>query len=522
MSLHNSGIQLLPRPSRSLLSVGSEDTRALLPDFATVKDLSQFTNRLFNWHLTVPGIYAQTITVCCFHFLFFIIIGCIMARRFQEGKFWLARVIQRRSGTIIVPNPMLAFLSMAGVYELVFIPFLLTAGKQFDRHTGPPSGIVLFFTLPWLSLAFGLIGAVLGTYFATPDSILDETKALSPFKRFFGQAKVINTLSILGPSVLFVTILVPSIVCNQYWHKAIAMEKRWQLQYSSASSFTSEMVQESQLIWYQALKAHRLASIIFFIWTIVAFTLSIAYCFVTHRLAVAVRRDLNIVKREYSNGTQTILIASSTSSPSTLVSGGSISTLAVQQSASAASPTRSPLSEIQSNKKNLEQALLHIYIQLLAIAPAAAGLGAIALTLALTLFSKLEQASTSGGNEFEACVSGIWLAMMYLILAAASLNVLSVAYKTYEPVFSAAKQNRLMSRSQIQLQDLIKGKAHIKSTFFRTFESSSLSVSSPIVNKYQEQHIDEIGTFDVTVIPDKDHFSSQESQTRTWDIEAKV
>jgi hypothetical protein len=102
MSLYDSGIQLLPRPPRSAFSMGNESTRATIPDFNNVTELSHFTNRLFNWHIPISSLFIQAIFTSVLIFIMVIVVTLIMATKIYQGKFWLIRVIRKSNETINV------------------------------------------------------------------------------------------------------------------------------------------------------------------------------------------------------------------------------------------------------------------------------------------------------------------------------------------------------------------------------------------------------------------------------------
>lgn len=145
--LYNKSIELIPKPPRSILSIGNESTRAALPNFNTVAELSRFTSRHFSWHIPIPSLYIQSIATGAFVFLMVVIVTLIMARRIYEGKFWLLRVIRRSTGIIIAPNPIVFFLIMSGFYGILFTPLFIIICHDFTKDTGPPRNIVLWFTV---------------------------------------------------------------------------------------------------------------------------------------------------------------------------------------------------------------------------------------------------------------------------------------------------------------------------------------------------------------------------------------
>lgn len=147
MSLYSSGFLLLPRPPRSILSMGNDSTRATLPDFASVKELSQFTSRHFNWYIPIPSLYTQALCASGLCYIMIIAASLTLARNIYQGKFWLVRVIRKPKSVIAVPNPIIAFLVLMGLYGLLFTPLFLLLVRDFMKHTGPPRHIILTLTV---------------------------------------------------------------------------------------------------------------------------------------------------------------------------------------------------------------------------------------------------------------------------------------------------------------------------------------------------------------------------------------
>lgn len=102
MSLYSHAFELLPRPDRSIFSSGDEATRARLPDFDTVAQLSQFTHRLIVWQMDVPSTFTQAKVGASFICILIVVVCLIMARRLYERSFWILRVIKRPAGSILV------------------------------------------------------------------------------------------------------------------------------------------------------------------------------------------------------------------------------------------------------------------------------------------------------------------------------------------------------------------------------------------------------------------------------------
>lgn len=546
MSLYSYDFELLPRPSRSIFSIGSDTTRATLPNFTNVHELSQFTSRLFAWQIKIAGFYEQVIVAACFCALIVIAVSLILTKKVYDGKFWLLRLILRPTGVIIVANPMLSFLLLSGLHGVIFTPWFVTACRRYTHPSNdpPPHNVILWITLPMLALAFALKLVVLGTYFAIPNALpsaADEDK-VPAFRRFFARADVMNAVSLICPLSIAIMITIPAVIANNEWQKAVGMQAEWQRLYASLPTFTAEMVQESQLVWFQALKGAKLASLVFVLWTITAFGLCFAYVYLATRLIVAVRTDIHRAKEQHSKAaTQTVvdeepvviseiikqaleanranlprrssllLQAQNLGLPTqTHLQAGFKPGLNTQQSFSthrmvSDATTKAPTGKEQqrsekdqserssspsdqgaasSPSKALEDALFQIYIQSLAVGPGSLCFGAATLAMSLTFHSMIEQPSGSGGNKFENCIGVIWLFLIYSTCILGALSIFIVAFKTFEPVVSSSKT--LQVASLIKFKDIAKGPSHIRSTFFETKSAApeqSTSTSSPLMVK---------------------------------------
>jgi hypothetical protein len=323
MSLYDSNIKLLPRPPRDFFSIGNEATRATLPNFSNVTELSQFTHRLFHYRTGISSLGTQATIALCYIFI------VIISVNFVLGKFWLVRVIRRPSGIIVVvsnylyieicadsqelffqPNPIVALLLMAGLFGSICFPFFMVLCRNLKKVDGPTPNIVLWFTLPWLLLAFGIVWATIGTYFASPDAFTpsldnDDTSRIASLKRAFRRANVINSLTLLVPVAMTIGVTIPSFISHRYWEQALQMERQWQFDYPTSLMFNTEMVQGSQIIWYTVLKGARWMAIVFVLYTIIAFAILFAYVPINVRLIMAVHEDLRRNKRQ-ADAIQTI------------------------------------------------------------------------------------------------------------------------------------------------------------------------------------------------------------------------
>lgn len=105
MSLYSHGFQFLPRPARSIFSLGDEQTRSQLPDFNSVDELAQFVHRLFVYKVDIVSFFVQVKVGSCMIAFLMLVIVLIVVRRMYDRSFWLVRIMKRPSGPVIVVSP---------------------------------------------------------------------------------------------------------------------------------------------------------------------------------------------------------------------------------------------------------------------------------------------------------------------------------------------------------------------------------------------------------------------------------
>jgi ABC-type multidrug transport system fused ATPase/permease subunit len=403
---------------------------------------------------------------------------------------------------------------LTGLYGILLSPFFLLSTRNFDTHKGPLRNTILWLTLAWLPLAFGLLFAIVGTYYTIPaiapvspsftqhyaDDDLDEDEDDSNHSRpdcIITKVKLIHPFFLLLiPTGISITITALAFLSNDTWTKAQHLEKQWQLNYSQMSAFTSKMVQDSQLIWYTQLKAAKIAAIIFIIYTLMAVCMGLVYIYVVVKLIIALHEDIarskelkdeEQVQQDPVRISQIIIDALKeaavksneaeieeaeekkqsrirTSSSITLMQASKEEEeMKQEQKEVNANDTFSTTSTQEATtSKLLESALLHIYLQALAIILGFAAIASISLSYAILLYGKLEQPSKDGGNLFEHHIGAIWLALMYSSCLAGGISIFAVAYKTCEPLITTS------SPSHINFSDIIKGLSHVRTTFFKS------------------------------------------------------
>lgn len=303
MSLYSHSFNLLSPPPRNAYSWGEESTRAKLPNFDNVNELSEFIHRLFIFRFQVINITLQIKIGCaCLGFLI-VICTLIIARRMYERNFWVFRFVKTPSGMIIVPNTMLSFIVIESGFVVVLIALILEVRNFYDKNTDKPNNILLWWLLPWCILIFGPFFAALGTHYATPKTLNNMSKQnqggfKARIKAILSNAVLANILAILIPCFTCVTVAVPSFIANAKYMRAKRRQEEWQIHYKSEIDFTQEMVIEAQFTWFEALSGMKFMSITYSIWFFWAIFCFFLYTSLSLRLVRAIYKEVKKTKRE--------------------------------------------------------------------------------------------------------------------------------------------------------------------------------------------------------------------------------
>lgn len=102
MSLYSYSFNYLPPPDRSTTSFGPEDIRARFPNFQNVDEMKEFIMRLFVLQFQINHSFVQ-IKFGASLFVVIVFNGILITiRRMYDKSFWVARLVKRPSGTIVV------------------------------------------------------------------------------------------------------------------------------------------------------------------------------------------------------------------------------------------------------------------------------------------------------------------------------------------------------------------------------------------------------------------------------------
>jgi hypothetical protein len=302
MSLYgHTGLRLLPKPPRSLFSLGPEETRALLPKVEDVVQLQTFLYRLFVYDLRfVPSLKTQIIFAAVCVAILMVVVGCITARRMYEQSFWIVRIVERPTGNVLVPNSVLCFAIVEGVFCAVIMALMWCIIKTFYTKSIPPSLNPAWLLLPWCPMISGKFWAAWGMYLALPTHLSNKVP-----KRSVGRmracvarpnsAKVTNYFGIGFPFIISTTIIVPTIVAMGQWSKAYRSFVVWQAAYSTQTAFTEPMLHDAQKVWFQVLTSMYTVTVTFIVWAFWSLVVFAMYCWSSYRLMSGIRQEMRLM-----------------------------------------------------------------------------------------------------------------------------------------------------------------------------------------------------------------------------------
>jgi hypothetical protein len=222
MSLYSyDNITYLPPPPRTALSFGPERTRARLQDFETVEHLSQFVERLFVSDMSyLPSLRVHLIFSASFTCFLVLLAFFILCKRMYDQSFWIIRIIKRPTGNVLVPNSIICFALVEGLFGACFVTMMWYIYATFYTKTVPPRFHPAWFLLPWCPLITGAVWAAWGLFFATPVRLQEEESRTGRLRYLSSHACFTNSVGVVTPLLMCVTIVIPCIKANIIWNNA--------------------------------------------------------------------------------------------------------------------------------------------------------------------------------------------------------------------------------------------------------------------------------------------------------------
>ncbi|KAN0063592.1 hypothetical protein ACQY0O_004040 [Thecaphora frezii] len=300
---------LPPPPPRSRWAFNRphEWQRAWIPDMSAspepVQEMHRFLIKIFLPDFD-EGTYIQLKLLATVVGTEFLIIGLILLRRMYQKSFWLFRLHRRSNGILIVPNAITVFCIVQGCFGVLLIAVVwlfIDFGHGYKRA----EHAILWVTLVWIPMALGTYLAAIGAMYARPDAL----RSISP--RFDAKPSlaarmgitpaVVNVVVFCSPLVFIVAVLVPSVMADQRWQRALGEFDAWSQQWAGATELNREMLLQVQSIWYEMLDGARLISLCTATWAVTGCAVVSAYIYASGSLALVVRRQIKTLANLQAN-----------------------------------------------------------------------------------------------------------------------------------------------------------------------------------------------------------------------------
>ncbi|UZJ53077.1 hypothetical protein CBS101457_002397 [Exobasidium rhododendri] len=231
------------------------------------------------------------------------------------------------------------------------------------------------------------------------------------------------------------------------------------------------MVQATQRIWFQALRANRYMAATFFLWGILGVIAAIAYAAISLNFVLAIRRELfkegaslhneqHISNSHAARDDDYLQDPAATSSldkysmpspPMRTINLREGTALSIEPTFDTKWPEQSPAesdtrqtSAIRS--KDLRNALSSGIILPLVAIPTLLGLSTATFFTALTCYGKLEHASKEGGTQFDYYIGIIYMFLTWGLCLSGGTVTLAMGHQIFEPVITS---NRLYTDLKI-------------------------------------------------------------------------
>lgn len=219
----------------------------------------------------------------------------------------------RRTESVIIPNALLAFTLMAGMFGCILVALDFELIRFFQARSTIPWSFWAWIGLPWLAVMHGAVWAAWGTFYARPSalssglfsSVLPEHYRIA---RFLRKSIVANACCVGSPFAVDIIILVPTVIANSKYNLVLARYEAWQRQWSSAQSLSHDMIVEAQMIWYDLIVSSHRISITFALWSVIAFILWLCYTSVAWQLLRTIRKQIVDLENKAPQPTPEILI----------------------------------------------------------------------------------------------------------------------------------------------------------------------------------------------------------------------
>ncbi|CAD6971256.1 unnamed protein product [Tilletia controversa] len=465
-------------PPPTWLSFHDGPTRARLPNFLASDDPITAARTYLHGQIMfncIPSLWTHVKIVTAVAGL---VVSCAIAvivRRLLQRSLWIFRLTQTERGPLIVPNAIMIFAAIEGLFVIIFLALINSVYYAWEVKKQPLSNLILWISLTWSPLIAGPIWNAFGLWHARPTSSTPRnTRGVQQSRLFgmkmpFSKALLISIFWLLVPIIQLMSVFGPAFTGNNHRSEAVRLYYKWMEEYASATELTRPMLIGLQSIWVEDLKAFYWLAITMFIWSAWTVALFAGYIFVNIRLLLPLRTQLLALEDRNSkisgpsmSQIESVQLPLETPRLRSLVAnyvGSRIETVDFQEgdgnkgakavnehwglrvkdlqedavNTSFFPPTKPsavirPATDSETSERYLRAAYQHFLFQGVTISTGIFYFGQISLYIALTVYSYNERRMLGRAIDI-AFMQAMWGCMVFTFMV-----FISITMRTYEPV----------------------------------------------------------------------------------------
>ncbi|CAD6885635.1 unnamed protein product [Tilletia laevis] len=303
---------LPPPPPPTVLSLYDGPDRARLPNFLESDDPVAAARDYLHGQIVficIPGLWYHVKVVTALAGVIVATALAVIVRRLLQRTLWILRIKQSQRGPLIVPNAIMIFAGVEGLFVIVFLAFLNFCQFAWEVKKQPLSNLILWIALTWCPLIAGPIWSAFGVWHARPPRSIQHNirtvkqPKLCGMKVPLPKPLFISIFWLMVPFIQLLSIFGPAFKGNRYRSEAVRLYYKWNEEYANATELTRPMLIELQAIWNQDLKAFHWLAITMFIWFAWTFVLFFGHTFVNLRLLLPLRAQLKALRRHNARAT---------------------------------------------------------------------------------------------------------------------------------------------------------------------------------------------------------------------------
>ncbi len=159
--------------------------------------------------------------------------------------------------------------------------------------------MLLWICLPWISLIWGAAYSCWGALLAAPESSDKGKRSWFSLRSLVRRPLLANLICFLLPVIQSISVLIPAILAEVHWSRALSAYQAWEPRYASANALSRDMLLGSQDIYDQQLRACYYVCVTFTLWTLWASLFFLIYTKIVFGLFVDILRHSRLLSSNF-------------------------------------------------------------------------------------------------------------------------------------------------------------------------------------------------------------------------------